>query len=295
MKFWITLFCTGLVACSLSSATSAQLALRPKTGSVFASLPKITPEIAQWLLASSRSYKLSKVGDGFAKQGDWQNAQDSYQQALDLYPTNRDALYGMAECNHVAGDANAEIGFYRKVVYSTNPADKGFGETDPEKLMQFVLLLSQAGDTDEALVVYHHAAALLNYMDGKQNIPVMLPALGFAPDQLPYTPKRLQALAHVGIAVKTQDSQNERTHLDEAIRLQPDMAAAYFYRGRQALRGQPGHFREAREAFRTALLYGDAGTKAEVEKAMKNSSVEYYAESEQDMEDLHKKRAVQKK
>ena len=294
MKFWMTLLFTIFVAFPLSSATKSQSASCPKAGSAFASLPKITPEIAQWLFASNRSDKLSKQGDGFAKQGDWQNAQDNYQQALDSYPTNRDALYGMAECNHIAGDTSTELDFYRKVVYSTNPADRGFGETDPEKLMQFVLLLSQAGYTDEALKVYHHAAPLLNYTDGKQDIPVLLPALGLAPGQVPYTPRRLQALAHVGIAVKTQDGQNERAHLQEAIRLQPHLAPAYFYKGR-ALERQGGHLREARDAFRAAALYGDADTRATVDKVIEETRIEEHAQAEQGAEDLQKKQAAQKK
>ncbi len=246
------------------------------------------------MLASNRSYKLSKAGNDFAKQGDWQNAQDCYQQALDQYPTNPDALYGMAECSRVAGDTNAEIGFYRKVVYSTNPADKGFGETNPERLMKFALLLSQAGYADEALAVYHHAVPLINYMDGKQNIPVLLPAFGLAPGQVPYTPRCLQALAHAGIAIKTQDREAEAAHLEEAIRLQPNLGLAYFYKAK-TIAGRAGHLREARDAFRAAALYGDAGTRAAVDKMMKDYAVEGNAQAEQDLEAQHKKQAAQKK
>ncbi len=303
MNFWAALFSMIFITSSLSSATMAQStappkagsAAPPKAGSTFASIPVITPEMSRWLLASSHSYDLSKVGDNFAKQGDWQNAQEAYQKALDLYPTNRQALYGMAACSQTAGDTNAQLSFYRKVVYSINPADRGFSETDPEKLMQFVLLLSQAGYADEALTVYTHAASLLNYMDGKQNIPMMLPAFGSAPGQVPYSAKRVKALAHVGIAVKTQDGQEKQTHLDEAIRLQPDLATAYFYKGRQALTFQTGHSREARDAFRAAARYGDPSMRAEVAKATEGFSIERDAKYEQDMEDLHKKQMMQKK
>lgn len=280
------------VASLLAGAATSQSA-SPGNPTKHFQLP-IPPELTQSILASNRSYKLSKAGNDFAKQGDWQNAQDSYQQALDQYPTNRDALYGMAECSHVAGDTSVELEFYRKVVYSTNPADRGFAETNAEKLMQFVLLLSQAGYTDEALSVYQHAVPLVNYMDGKQNIPVLLPTPGSVPGQLPYTPRRLQALAHLGIAIKTQDSQNERAHLDEAIRLQPDMAPAYFYKGK-ALAERPGHARETRDAFHSASLYGDAQTKAEVDKAMKHSSIESEARFEQEKEGIQKNKAARKK
>lgn len=297
MKFWTTLFPVALVALSFSTVTKAQSGSHPKAGSAFASLPKITPEIARWLLASSHSYKLSKAGDVFAKQGDWQNAQDNYQKALDEYPTNPEALYGLGECSRIAGDITQEIEYDRKALYSSRsgkPYDDGFQTSDTVKLMKFAILLSQAGYGDEARTVYHHAAGLLNYMDGKQNIPIMLPALGPAPGQLPYTPRRLQALAQVGITFVTRDGEDDQAHLAEAIRLQPDLALAYFYKGK-ALVGRPGHLRETRDALRMAARYGDAGTRAEVARLMKAGSVEGNAQVEQDLEDQHRNQATPKK
>jgi len=302
MKFWTALFSTVLVACSLSSATRSQSAPHPKAGSALASLPKITPEIAQWLLASSRSYKLSKVGDGFAKQGDWQDAQDCYQQALDQFPTNRDALYGMAECSRVAGDTNKEIEYDRKAFYSSHPGqpgDDGFRTLDTAKLMKFALLLSQAGYADEAMTVYNYAAGQINFTDKKPNLAILLPAFGLGPGKLPYSSKRFQAMAHLGLGVsglynEFLSDEEKRGHLDEAIRLQPDMAVAYFYKA-QALAGRAGRLREARDAFRAAALHGDAATRAEVDKAMKASSIEGNAQVEQDLENQHKKQAAQKK
>lgn len=302
MKFWTTLLFTILVAFSFSSATKSQSASRPKAGSAFASLPKITPEIAQWFFASNRSYKLSKEGDGFAKQDDWQNAQDNYQKALDEYPTNPDALYGMAECSRIAGDTTREIEYDRKALYSARtgrPDDDGFRTINTVKLMKFALLLSQSGDADEARTVFNRAANILDYMDGKPNLPLLLPPSGMGPGRVPYTPQRLQAMAHLGLNVPGIDNQflsdeEKRAHLAEAIRLQPDLGLAYFYKGK-AIAGRAGHLREARDAFRAAALYGDAGTKAAVDKMMKDYAVEGNAQVEQDLADQHKKQAAQKK
>ena len=297
MKFWTPLFSIVVIVCCSSSVTVAQSATGPKAGSAFASLPKITPEIARWLMASSRSYKLSKAGDDFAKQGDWQNAQDNYQKALDEFPTNPDALYGLGECSRIAGDIAQEVEYDRKALYSSRTGksyDDGFQTSDTVKLMKFAILLSQAGYADEARTVYHHAAGLLNYMDGKQNIPIMLPAFGLAPGQLPYTPRRLQALAQVGITFVTRDGEDDQAHLAEAIRLQPDLALAYFYKGK-ALSGRPGSSRATRDALRAAARYGDAGMRAEVDKLMKADSVEGNAQVEQDLEDQHRKQAAPKK
>jgi len=302
MKFGTSLSSAILVALCLSSAIEAQSGSHSKAGSAFASLPKITPEIAQWLLASSRSYKLSKAGDDFAKEGDWQNAQDSYQKALDEYPTNPDALYGMAECSHIAGDTNQEIEYDRKALYSARtgrPDDDGYRTIDTVKLMKFALLLSQSGDADEAQAVFNRAAAILDFTDGKPNLPLLLPPFGKGPGQVPYTTQRLQAMAHLGLSVPGIDNQflsdeEKRAHLAEAIRLQPNMAAAYFYRAK-ALAGRPGHSRETWNALRAAALYGDAGTKAAVDKLMKDFSVEGNAQAEQTLEEQHKKEAAQKK
>ena len=302
MKFGTSLSSAILVALCLSSAIEAQSGSHSKAGSAFASLPKITPEIAQWLLASSRSYKLSKAGDDFAKQGDWQNAQDNYQKALDEYPTNPDALYGMAEYSRIAGDTNQEIEYDRKALYSGRtgqPDDDGFRTIDTVKLMRFALLLSQNGYADEAQTVFNRAANVLDYMDGKPNLPRLLPPFGTGPGQVPYTPQRLQAMAHLRLSVPGIDNQflsaeEKRAHLVEALRLQPGLAPAYFYRW-LAFTNRSGHLREARDAFRAAALRGGMDTKAAVDKAMKEGSVEERAQAEQDEENLHKKQAAQKK
>lgn len=303
MKFPLIIL-SATVASLLGGAATSQSTSpgSPPTGPAKHFQLPMPPELVQSILASNRSYKSSKEGDSFAKQGDWQNAQDSYQQALDEYPTNPDALYGMAECSRIAGDTTREIEYDRKALYSARtgrPDDDGFRTIDTVKLMKFALLLSQNGYADEAQSVFNHAANVLDYMDGKPNLPLLLPPFGKGPGRVPYTPQRLQAMAHLGLNVPGIDNQflsdeEKRAHLAEAIRLQPDLGLAYFYKGK-AIAGRAGHLREARDAFRAAALYGDAGTKAAVDKMMKDYAVEGNAQVEQDLEDQHKKQAAQKK
>jgi len=299
MKFPLIIL-SATVASLLAGAALSQSA-SPGSPAKHFQLP-MPPELVQSILASHRSYKLSKEGDGFAKQGDWQNAQDSYQQAVDEYPTNPDALYGLAECSRIAGDITQEIEYDRKALYSARtgrPDDDGFRTIDTVKLMKFALLLSQSGNADEAQTVFNRAAAILDYTDGKPNLPLLLPPFGKGLGQVPYTPQRLQAMAHLGLSVPGIDNQflsdeEKRAHLGEALHLQPNMAPAYFYQA-QALAGRPGHSRETRDALRAAALYGDAGTKAAADKLMKDSSVEGNAQAEQALEDQHKKEAARKK
>ena len=165
--------------------------------------------------------------------------------------------------------------------------------------MRFALLLGQNGYADEAQTVFNHAASVLDYMDGKPNLPLLLLTFGMGPGQVPYTPQRLQAMAHLGLSVPGIDNQflsaeEKRAHLAEALRLQPGLTPAYFYRG-LALTGRSGHLRETRDAFRAAALRGGMDTKAAVDKAMKEGSVEERARAEQDEENLHKKQVARKK
>ena len=299
MRLWKSVAVTASSVLLLISMASAQSPVKKEPVRLQSNPPVIFDRIISTM---HDSLELSKRGDGFAKQGDWQDAQDSYQQALDLYPTNADALYGMAECSLVAGDTTQEIEYDRKAFYSVSPVHPGedaFRTNDTVKLMKFALVLNQAGHAAEARTVYNHAAVELNYMDGKPNLPLLLPLLGMGPGQVPYTSRRLQVLAHLGLGVPGIDNQflsdeEKRGHLEEAIHLQPDLGLAYFYKGK-ALVSRPGHDRETRDALRAAALYGDAGTKAAVDKMMKDYSVEGNAQAEQDLEDQHKKQAAQKK
>lgn len=291
MNSWRTVIATGLSILFLICMASAQSPIRSEPVSLHSNPPVIFDRIMSTM---HDSLELSKLGDGSAKQNAWKEAADYYQQALDKWANNQSALYGMAEYSHLAGNPAKEIGYYRSAIYLDTPKGRCIQESNLKRLMEYVLLLNQSSQTDEALLIYHYAAARLNYQDGKQNLRVLLPALGLAPGQLPYTPERLQALAHLGIAIHSQDDQEKRAHLDEAIRLQPDMAPAYFYKG-QALRSQNGHLREARDAFQVAARYGDTDTRTAVDKVMKEGDVEGHAQAEQAGEDQHKKEAAQKK
>ncbi|MDQ2733076.1 MAG: tetratricopeptide repeat protein [Armatimonadota bacterium] len=264
-------FCAVLLA---SFPCGALLAQSPPAGNVAppAAKPmKLSEEFAKLftkiLITSGQSDTLSKTGDRFAKDGDWQSAQSYYQQALEQLPTNQDALYGLMECSKATGDTQKEIEYYRKAVYSSNPASMGFGEGDTNRLMNFVLLLNQTGNTSEALYVYQHAAFLLNYEDGKQHLKVLLPevvAVRTLGDQVRYTPERLQALAETAIAHEEMGFGSDKeavSHMQDAVKLYPDSPVTYYYLGDSLLvKDRAG----AKAAYQKAVQFGDAQTAAAV-------------------------------
>jgi len=216
----------------------------------------------------TQSVEISKQGDAEAKSGDWQAAISHYQEAVKIWPENRTALYGLGQYADAAGDTARAIEYYRAGIYE-NPSQgsDGWREGNVVPLMEYAILLSKAGQEQEALVVYQRAVNLLNYEDGKQNLDVLLP--DFGPGDRSYTPKLLQAMAHVAVAHGKEGFDNELalSHIQQAIALAPASPIPYFYRGHLAI--FRGEFKGAKAAFAKAAQMGDAQVAAAVDKAQK--------------------------
>ena len=274
-------------------------------------VPDRTPEEMQELSGRlntlDNSIVLSKQGDVAIKGGNWAQAQTYYQQALEVWPDNSNAFYGLGKCADAAGDTASAISYYRKVIYTKDPhrygtvLGDGFGTNDVAQLMEFVLLLNKAGQQQEALAVYRRAAYLLNYQDadtngGKPYLDVLLPEFGNSPSEWAFTPQRMEAMAYVGHAYRREDFDHKlaQVELQKAIDLAPDSPVPYFYKGRSIIKAT-GHRREALNDFQTAAQLGGDDTKAAAEKGMKEWGVERDATAEQNMEDLQRKEAAKKK
>ncbi len=214
-----------------------------------------------------KSVDLAKAGDEAAGRGDWPQATTSYQQALDLWPDNSTALYGLGKAADAAGDTAKAIGYYRRVIYTNDPnrhgtvVGDGFDTNDVVRLMEFALLLSKAGQEPEALAVYRRAAHLLNYQDadtngGKPYLKVLLPEFGTDPNAAAYTPQRLQAMARVAISIEkgAHGSKDALPQAQEAVRLYPASPITYFYLGEQLSLMQK---KEAKAAYQKAAALGD--------------------------------------
>ena len=249
MTCWKTICLIGFATALLCGLTSAQGAPQAKSAASFASLPVIDEEDIRNTLSS---LALSKEGDACVQHLAWKEAERHYQQALGVWADNKAALYGLAKCSQAVGDKAKAIEYFRKAVYSDNPAGKGFQENDADKLMSFALLLVQAGQADEAVYVYHHAAANLNYQDGKPHLKVMLPAFGNGEGQLPYYAPSSCKRWRMSASRSIRRTRKEKlANLDAAIKLQPDMPQAYYYKG-YALYGKPGQDRAALAAYQQA-------------------------------------------
>ncbi len=277
MTCWRTICLIGLAAALLCGLTPTQGKPKAKSAASFASLPYIDKEDIRKMLGS---LALSDQGDACVRHLAWKEAERDYKQALGVWSDNQAALYGLAKCSQAAGDKAKAIEYFRRAVYSDNPAGKGFRENNADKLMEFALLLAQTAQPDEAVYVYHHAAAGLNYMDDKPHLKVMLPAFGDAEWQVPYSPQALQAMAHVGIAIYSQDENEKLANLNEAIRLQPDMPQAYYYKG-QTLWVKPGRSREALAAYQKARLFAGIDTQLQIDQVIKENDLEKGAALEQ--------------
>ena len=67
-----------------------------------------------------KSVDLAKAGDADAERRDWPQAITHYQQALDLWPDNSTALYGLGKAADAAGDIASAVRYYRTATYADN-------------------------------------------------------------------------------------------------------------------------------------------------------------------------------
>ena len=150
----------------------------------------------------------------------------------------------------------------------------------PTVYLGYALVLAKTGQAAEAVKFYHEGAARLNFVDGKQNLKMLLPTFGDADDQVVYSPQRLQAMAHVGMAVYSQDDAEQLSHLDAAIKLQPDMPQAYYYTG-QVLWVKAGRSRDALAAYQKARHYAGLDMQLMIDGVIKENRLEKDAALEQ--------------
>jgi len=214
------------------------------------------------------SMVLAKQGDAYANSGNWDQAKECYQKALAIWPDNTFALYGVGNYAALTGNTNNAIGYYRKAVYSDNPyqSSDGIRENNAGRLMEYALLLSQAGQQKEALAIYRRGAHVLNYLDGKPNLVVPLP--DFEPGEWVNTPKHLQAMAHIGLAIDKAGFGNASVekHLQQAVALAPDSPLPYFYRAEHEKKS-PAGYKKAKADYALAQQFGDADVATGIEKA----------------------------
>ncbi len=183
-------------------------------------------------------------GEAYLKAGNIQAAIISYKAALDISPTDGLAYRRLAEAYSTTGKADeASRAFHKFLVEGFGPGNGngGVGDTADE-WAEYALVLVKTGQSAEAIRCYNHAASLLDFEGSKDNggkpaLKVLFPeiVLGDAlPEQVEYTPERLQALADTALAHEEMGfGSNKETiaHMKEASKLYPDSAAVQYYLG----------------------------------------------------------------
>ena len=248
-----------------SSVSSKRL---PSVASVsHAQSAALEPGDLEALARFDKGVKLAHRGTAETKQGNWPQAEEHYRQALAIWPENREALYGLGQHAEAVGDVAGAIAYYRTAIYTNDPnqSSDGFRENNGSRLMEYAILLSEAGQAKEALTIYRRAEHVVDYIDGHQNVDVLLPT--FRPGGWAYTPKRLRAMAHIGIAldINGNDDKAARVHLQKAVALAPDSPLSYFYRG-QAEYKWFGQYDKAKADYEYARQFGNAEVEDAVEK-----------------------------
>ena len=234
------------------------------------------PGFIEHMVTSNAGTRLAMEADKEAAAGDWPQAQSDYQEALVLDPYDMSASYALGDDKVRHGDLKAAVDFYRKAIYcaptETSPkvplvSAPVLQESNAFRLMEFARLLSLTGHPEEAQAVYKRGAHFVNYIDGHPQHPLLLPDFGPGPDQVPFTPARLQALAQVGWAEDHSDFDiaGAKKRLQEAIALYPDSPVPYFFRGRYEMR-QYGDFAAADADFDQAQQLGNPAVDEAVQK-----------------------------
>lgn len=209
------LLLTGTVSAQIGSSSTKPTKKMPSTlQEVIAAAPfRFSPDQVKWMEKTNEGGILAQKGEKEANQGDWTQAAVDYQQALALCPGEQTASYGLGEHAQAEGDIQSAIDYYRQAIYdyadAKPPALPPFGESNAFRVMEYAILLSQAGQQEEAIRVYNRGAYLSNYTGGYPRPRLPLPEFGTETGQLAYTPQRLQALADVGWAADHVDFDRE--------------------------------------------------------------------------------------
>ena len=205
------------------------------------------------------------LGKEAFRSGQYSKAIQAFRKAMRFEPEYFIALQPLAEAYAADGQLGPAISAYRALIYPRPGQDwTTSNQVSPTVLMNYSLVLLQAGQEQEALAMYNRAVPLLNYDHGKQraSVSVLLPGIG--QDGLPYNSQLLQAMARLGAGISTSGFDGKQ--IQEAARLAPDSPVTNFYLGEYlSVSRQEG----AKEALEKAALLGDEQTKKEAQDCLK--------------------------
>jgi tetratricopeptide (TPR) repeat protein len=189
-----------------------------------------------------KSYTLTYKADVQAKV-DPVAAVKIYEQALDLWPDNPQALFGLGDCKEaITGDPKAAIPYYRKGLFdgTTSEFDASSYYSD-QLLLTASLLFERGGEHAVAVKIYNRAAASVNRdLERKAYGWKLYSAKGEIP--IPYEPTRLPILtdkstsldlacyAHVGLGIDSTKHglQIDRSEFETAMAIENTPVAKFY-------------------------------------------------------------------
>ncbi len=209
-------------------------------------------------------------GEALMKAGDLDGAVAAFQQMITYDPNDGLAYRRMAEAYAAAGKLpEASRAFHKFLVEGFGPGTNGGVGDDASEWAEYALVLVKTGQPAEAVRCYNHAASLLDFEDsenhgGKPFLKVLLPELAAeptSPEQVQYTPERLQALADTALAHEEKgfgSFKEALAHMKEATKLYPNSAVTHYYLGEAF----PSRTPEQKAAYQKAAELGDDRTAA---------------------------------
>lgn len=210
-------------------------------------------------------------GEAYFKAGNTHLAIDSYKATLDIRPDDGLAYWCLAETYTATGKLDeASRAFHKFLVEGFGPGNGNGGVSNTaDEWAEYALVLAKTNQLAEAVQAYNHAAYLLDYEvagpnKGQPKVKVLLPELSAeptAPEQVAYTPQRLQALADTALAYGERGPDSEKkaiAHMKEAVKLYPDSAVTHYYLGEAF----PSRTPEQKAAYQKAAELGDEQTVA---------------------------------
>lgn len=229
-KKTLVLLAFGLVVVPAATAV-AQSPQEPKSlrGVPSSQTPdSLMPDIGPLFAQTVKSRPLLDRGFAFLAQERWKEAASQFQQALEVAPDILQVHYGLARCYQEAGDIAKALEHYRRSVYET-PTLREFSSLQDDQKLQYALLLSQVGQSDEAMYVYNNVVNRLNYREGKPHLKVFLPEFGLLAGQRTYQALLFQAMARTAISLSVNEDKPAMQHIREAVRLSPGSGITHFY------------------------------------------------------------------
>ncbi len=171
------------------------------------------------------AFKLDKAGSLAAEAGNIREAKMDYQQALAACLTDETATLGLARCAVAEGNLTTAITYYRSAVYGHRE------DYNIDLLTEYILVLNQAGQGQEAVSIYNHVVGLCK--KGRCVNKMEIAPQVFRLDGSDYDPIELQAMTHLMRAMNSSTSDDKRASSEilSATTFAPTSPLVYFYKG----------------------------------------------------------------